>query len=177
MDEPERATLSTRRTPTWDDRLTIRLAGDADVPALRVLINDAYRELGEMGLNFTGTYQDEDVTRERMAGREVYLALLAGEPVATVSVRLKQDEQGPLHYIGPFAVRPDLKRQGIGHFLLDLIERKARERGINRLQLDTAIPARHLVAFYERRGFVPIREEHWDGKTYRSYIMEKKLGQ
>ena len=66
-----------------DLRLQVRLAGELDVPALRLLVNAAYRQLADMGLNFTGTYQDEQVTRERMQGREVYLVFREQELVGS----------------------------------------------------------------------------------------------
>jgi hypothetical protein len=45
--------------------VTIVLAGEADVRALRRIVNQAYRELAEMGLNYTGTYQDDSLTHAR----------------------------------------------------------------------------------------------------------------
>jgi len=39
--------------------------------------------------------------------------------------------------------------------------------------LDTAEPAQDLIGWYERRGYRPVREIHWEGKTYDSVVMEK----
>ena len=58
--------------------IQFRLATDADVPALRILVNSAYQQLADLGLNFTGTYQNEDITRERMVNNDVYLAYEIG---------------------------------------------------------------------------------------------------
>lgn len=159
----------------WGSELTIRLANESDVPELRQLVNAAYRELAEMGLNYTGTYQDEEITRSRMQGRDVYLAFLTGRLVATISTDIRVQNGRTTMYISQFAVAPDLKRQGIGRFLMNYVERLAREHGIDRLGLDTATTAHHLVRFYSDLGFRVVAEDHWEGKTYRSYIMEKNL--
>ena len=44
-----------------------------------------------------------------------------------------------------------------------------------RMRLDTAKPAQDLIGWYERRGYRPVREVHWEGKTYDSVVMEKDL--
>lgn len=160
----------------WGQRLSLRMANEGDIPQLRLLVNEAYRELAEMGLNFTGTYQDEAETRARMQGREVVLAHLDRVLVGTISLEVQQDhDRPPVLYIGQFAVAPALKRRGIGRFLLNHAEQRARELGITRLQLDTAIPAQHLVRLYQGLGYQIVDQVQWEGKTYRTYIMEKQL--
>ncbi len=155
----------------------IRLATHDDVPAIRHLVNAAYQELADMGLNFTGTYQDEEITIERMQDAEVYLLHRNAELIATMNLSIREldDGAGRCVFIHQLAVRPDQKKNGIGSYLMDLAEQRALNAGISKLQLDTAIPAKHLVSMYQRRGFAPIKEVQWEGKTYRSYIMEKSL--
>ena len=68
----------------------IRRATTDDVSAIRRLVNDAYRELEDLGLNFTGTYQDEQTTFERMQGAEVYLLYRQNELVASINISLKE---------------------------------------------------------------------------------------
>lgn len=160
---------------TLENRLRVRLAGEADVPALRVFVNAAYRQLAALGLNYTGTYQDEQVTRERMQDKEVYLAFLDHELVGTISLHVEQQRQGWVLYISQVAVDPARQRQGIGNFLLQLAEQRAIELGTLAIQLDTAIPATHLVNMYTKAGFQVIEEVYWRGKTYRSYIMQKLI--
>jgi len=44
-----------------------------------------------------------------------------------------------------------------------------------RLRLDTAEPAQNLIGWYERRGYHPVGEVRWSGKTYDSIVMETDL--
>src|SRR2546428_2123026 len=48
-------------------------------------------------------------------------------------------------------------------------------RGLLRMRLDPAKPAQDLIGWYERRGYRPVGEDHWKGKTYDSVVMEKGL--
>lgn len=155
----------------------LRRARDADVAEIRLLVNAAYQRLGDMGLNFTGVYQDEAMTRERMANGEVYLLELAGKLVGTVRLARKSPPEEPPHlYVNQLAVDPAHQRRGLGGQLMDLAEERAKELGVDRVRLDTAIPAAHLLRWYGARGYVKIGEAQWRGKTYRSVILEKKLG-
>lgn len=155
---------------------TVRLAEERDVAAVHRLVRAAYQELADMGLNFTGTYQDEATTRARMEGVDVFLVCEGDRVVATVSLGLDDStREPPALYVTQLAVLPTLKRRGIGRALLRLASEKARERNIPCLRLDTAIPATHLVDLYKSEGYVVIDEVQWERKTYRSCIMEKRL--
>jgi hypothetical protein len=104
----------------------VRLAAVADVPALRRLVNAAYQELAELGLNFTGTYQDDEVTRERMREAEVLLLHRDDDLVASISLAIRPvgDGSDQCLYVNQLAVRPDRKRRGLGAKLTeDNVER------------------------------------------------------
>jgi N-acetylglutamate synthase-like GNAT family acetyltransferase len=162
--------------PRHPTPLTVRRATDADVPALRRLVNMAYRDLGDMGLNFAGVDQDDDLTRRRMRGREVYLLVTNEDLIGTVSLELKESpSEGSFVNVLQLAVHPQHQRQGIGSRLMGLAERRAKELGVSIVRLDTAIPATHLIGWYATRGYVSINEMQRPGKTYRSVVMEKRL--
>lgn len=164
----------------WDQSQSfrpIRRAYDADVPALRLLVNEAYKELADLGLNFTGTFQDEAITRKRMDGADVFViddgcTLLAS---INLSIQAIPDTQEPCLYINQLAVRPEHKKRGLGASLLDLAEDRARALRLKSIRLDTAMPAKHLVDLYQRRGYRVVDEVQWEGKTYRSFILEKSI--
>lgn len=156
--------------------LRFAIADDTHVAPLRRLVNAAYRGLAEMGLNFTGTYQDDALTRERMQGKEVHLLYLAEELVGTVSLEDTVDDHGErVLYLGQLAVLPAFQSLGLGRVLMRLADNSAQEKGIRRIQLDTAVPALHLVRFYQSEGYVIVETVQWEGKTYQSHIMEKVL--
>jgi len=155
----------------------VRLASHLDAPALRRLVNTAYKELADRGLNFTGTYQDEEKTIERMRGAEVYLLFREDDLLASITLEARPatEEDHACLYINQLAVHPNQKRRGLATYLLELAEARARSLCLEHLRLDTAIPATHLVEMYGRRGYRVISEVQWDGKTYRSFVMEKSL--
>lgn len=158
------------------EELALRLATADDAAAIRALVNEAYRPLAEMGLNFTGTYQDEATTRERMRDRDVWLWYRGSELAGTITLDARVRENFAPHlYVNQMAVRPGLQRLGLGKRLLELADAEACRRGLDRVRLDTAVPARHLVRFYAARGFVEIARTRWAGKTYESVVLETRL--
>jgi GNAT superfamily N-acetyltransferase len=75
-----------------------------------------------------------------------------------------------------FAVAPRLQRRGIGAALMRKVEERAREIGASEIAVDTAEPAQHLVALYERWGYVRVDDVQWGHTNYRSIILAKRLG-
>lgn len=156
------------------ETLILRLAKDSDVSELRSLINSAYKELLDQGLNYTATYQDEEKTRERISTGRAFVLLKKQQIIATIL--FKKDNfftKKNTAYVGQFAVAPEFKKNGLGTILMDYCEELAQKEGFEGIQLDTAIPAKHLVQWYLKRGYQIVGEIHWEGKTYNSYMFEK----
>ncbi|MGE0632294.1 MAG: hypothetical protein AB7O96_07800, partial [Pseudobdellovibrionaceae bacterium] len=63
---------------------TIRQVVEQDIPQIRTLVNSAYKELADMGLNYTATYQDEKLTRERVAKGRAFAQEKDGRIIGTV---------------------------------------------------------------------------------------------
>jgi hypothetical protein len=59
---------------------------------------------------------------------------------------------------------------------MDAAEAWAAEQGYTHVALDTAEPAVALQRRYARRGYAPVGDVQWAGKTYRSVLMLKPLG-
>ncbi len=155
--------------------LTLREAQTTDFPAIRVLVNAAYKELADMGLNYTASYQDEETTLRRLSkGRAFVLATNEQKILATI-LYFKENyfTKKNTAYVGQFGVEPSLKKSGLGTILMNHCEQLAREENYEGIQLDTAKPANHLVNWYIKRGYQIVGETHWEGKTYDSYIFEK----
>jgi GNAT superfamily N-acetyltransferase len=156
--------------------------GDSLV-ALTALLHRAYAPLLTMGLNYTAVDQSVEVTTERVRCGTCFVAEAGRELVGTITVRPPQLESSCAWYgqphvacAGQFAVAPELQRQGLGAKLLARAERWAREGGFSELAVDTAVTATHLVSFYTHRGYRQVEVVQWDGKSYRSAIFSKALG-
>jgi GNAT superfamily N-acetyltransferase len=167
------------------ERIVIRPFHENDpIPEITRLLHDAYAPLAAMGLRYTATHQDDEVTRRRLASGWAWVAELDDEIVATVT--LYQNPSGSdacawyretgIFSFGQFAVRPDLQGLGLGGRLILMLETEAAARGAKELALDTADGATHLIRWYEKLGFRFIEHVHWGNTNYRSVVMSKTLG-
>lgn len=154
----------------------LRSAVPADAPQLRLLLNAAYKELADLGLNYTATYQDEAETLKQIQKHRVYILVDNDGIIATISMRDENWFTGRKSlYLGKFAVQPSRKKEGLGRIMMKYAEEIARAENYEAIQLDTAKPAEHLVNLYQRSGYEIIGETHFEGKTYDSWIFEKIL--
>lgn len=153
------------------------------------LLHAAYASLAAQGWNFTAVDQSVDVTRDRLAGAQGFVAELDGRLVGTVAVRGPKpageayiaDPPPPLYttpgtaILSQLAVHPDCRGQGVGERLIDAAEAWAAAQGFAQIALDTAEPAVALRRRYERRGYITVGGVQWQGKTYASVLMSKAL--
>ena len=65
--------------------------------------------------------------------------------------------EGTLYEIMEFAVDPNLQRKGIGSVVINLLETKLRNLGVDAISLNTS---RHLPAhaFYQKNGYIEVNE-------------------
>jgi ribosomal protein S18 acetylase RimI-like enzyme len=153
-----------------------RLATKDDASQIRTLVNQAYKELADMGLNYTAATQDEATTLERMTKGRTFVLIHNKQVVGTILFYEENHfTKKKSAYLGQFAISPELKRSGLGSIVMDFCEQLANDEKYESIQLDTAKPAKHLVEWYQRRGYKVVGEMHWEGKTYDSYIFEKTL--
>ena len=99
------------------------------------------------------------------------LAVVEGNQEATFA-------EGPVVIAGEagqFAVEPGQQRNGLGGTLIQFAENRARELGAKELALDTAVPATHLIQYYERRGYRHVGFAQWKTTNYQSVILSKTL--
>ncbi len=166
------------------------LASRDSLVALTALLNRAYAPLLARGLNFTASTQDVHTTRRRSADGQCLVADCGGVVVGTVTACGPYDEREvgtrtdvpwyrdpDIAHLQQFAVDTAFQRQGIGRLLVAAGERWAQERGFGSVALDTAEPATELIAMYRRLGYSAVGFMQWPGKTYRSVVMRKRLGQ
>jgi ribosomal protein S18 acetylase RimI-like enzyme len=165
--------------------MTIAAASIADAPALKALLETAYRgDSARRGWNHEADILDD----ERIAPGEIE-ALLA-DPAVTILAARDGDaltgcvavtvKDAALAYLGMLCVAPDLQSGGLGRRLLDAAEEHARSLGIAAMEM-TVIDSRDaLIAWYERRGYArtgetrpfPVRRD----PPITFAVLEKPLG-
>jgi GNAT superfamily N-acetyltransferase len=136
-----------------------------------------------MGLRYTATHQDDEVTLSRLQRGIPFVGQLDGDIVATVTLYPTAGPNSPcawyrepgVFYFGQFAVRPDLQRHGLGRHMIGMLENETIARGGRELALDTAEPAHHLRQWYEKLGYRFIDYADWSSTNYRSVILSKSL--
>jgi GNAT superfamily N-acetyltransferase len=172
------------RTLVHSELGTIHLhsATPNDALALRNLLREAYEIRARQGLNFTATYQDEEMTRDSLLkdDRQTFFASTSGTLgrtlVGTFQLCLDKGTQ-PVTGVSfnRFGIHPQYSGHGLGRLLLELAVDIARSRGYLSISLDTAQPATDLVSFYQRHGFKIVGQTWWDGKTYATWMMRREL--
>ena len=158
------------------------LSSHDDVDAITEMLHAAYAPLRQAGMNFLASHQTPNVTKSRLARGETIVALDGREIVGIVTLAEAAETRGSALYnrpdvasFGQFAVRPSHQGRGIGSRLLELVERRAAEKGVAELALDTSERAVDLVAFYESRGYRFVEYVQWDVTNYRSKVFAKRL--
>lgn len=141
------------------DTLIITPATPADAPALKSLLEAAYRgDSARQGWNHEADIlDDERVTREELG------ALMADPAVTILAARDGADligcvavtrKDASLGYLGMLCVSPTLQSSGLGRRLLDAAEDHARGLGIAAMEMTVIDSRASLIAWYERRGYV-----------------------
>jgi len=143
--------------------IQIRPATDADVPALTLLVNSAYRgDTSRRGWTteadlLDGIRTSEDQLRELLRNPAATLLCYLSHSALLGCVYLENN--APDLYLGMLTVAPDRQSGGIGKQLLAAAEAHGRALGCQFISM-TVISVRHeLIAYYERRGF------HQTGET------------
>lgn len=159
-----------------------RLAAEDSLEDLTRLLHRAYRPLLDAGLRYLATHQDAEVTAQRAAEGECWVAETEGRVVGTVTLIPPGTARGPGYYERPgvavfhqFAVDPDRQGHGIGSRMMDHVEQRAAALGASEIALDTAEGASRLIAMYARRGYREVERTNWDVTNYESVIMAKRL--
>jgi GNAT superfamily N-acetyltransferase len=80
----------------------------------------------------------------------ILVAVKDGEIVGTVGGLIHQNDEGHLRGM---AVLPHYRGAGVAAQLLDAIEKWLRMQGCTRISLDTTLPLRAAMRFYEKNGY------------------------
>lgn len=136
----------------------IDAASPADAPALKALLEAAYRgDSARAGWNHEADILDD----ERIARAELD-ALLADPAVTILTAREGSTligcvavtrKSGRLGYLGMLCVLPTLQSSGLGRRLLDAAEAHARSIGLSAMEMTVIDSRASLIAWYVRRGY------------------------
>ena len=153
-----------------------------DVAELTSLLHRAYAPLATRGLRFVATWQDDDVTKRRIADRECWVLVGGDLLIGTVTLTPPHLATGCEWYdrpdvatFGQFAVDPEHQSCGLGSALLVHVEQRAVAANAGELALDTAAPATDLVDWYTRRGYREVGRSDWGSTNYQSVVLSKTL--
>lgn len=139
--------------------IRFRLAGPADVPRLRALVEACYRgDSARQGWTHEADLlEDERTSDAELAAAvsatkmRVLLAEQDGELIGTVTITDLGEARA---YLGMLCVQPAWQGEGLGRALIADAENMAAEQFGARIMEMTVIDARaELVAWYERRGY------------------------
>jgi ribosomal protein S18 acetylase RimI-like enzyme len=138
--------------------MTIAAATLADAPALKELLEAAYRgDSARRGWNHEADILDDERTApgevEALLADESVTILTAREGAALIGCVAVTIKGAALAYLGMLCVAPDLQSAGLGRRLLDAAEDHARALGIAAMEMTVIDTRDALIAWYERRGY------------------------
>lgn len=163
----------------------LRLIRDEDsIEEITVLLNKSYQALLDMGMKFLAATQDASVTLNRInKAHQCFVGIHNSRIISTISLYDYKPSDVSQWYnnsfvakIGQFAVLPELQKTGIGSFMMEIVEREARKmNNIKELSLDTSENAKHLIKYYEEKGYKYKETIKWDVTNYKSIVLSKPL--
>ena len=138
-------------------------ATTADIPAINLLVNTAYRgEAAKKGWTTEADLVEGPRTDEKS------LADMLHTPGATILIARNEKEeligcvylqkQENTYYLGMLTVSPLLQTAGIGNRLLQAAETFVTAAGYHRITMRVISVRHELIAWYERRGYTPTGE-------------------
>ena len=153
--------------PDQEPAVTVRRASLADVPALYLVVHEAYLlyvpRIGRMPAPMTADYS------AAVQSGQAWVAEVDGQVLGLLVLVVCQ---GYL-LIENIAVLPSAQRRGIGARLLTLAEDEARANGLGEIRLYTNEGMTENLAYYPRHGYRETRraEEHGFRRVFFSKVL------
>jgi ribosomal protein S18 acetylase RimI-like enzyme len=143
---------------------TIGIATNHDIPAIKVLLNTAYRgESSRKGWTteadlIAGDVRTDENDLEQVMGKQgsIFLLVKSNNDLLQACVNLQQ--HGNKIYLGMFAVQPDLQGKGVGKTMLQAADEYAISRGCGAIYMSVISARNELIAWYNRHGYLPTGE-------------------
>ena len=161
--------------------LTLRKASDTDVLLIRELSLQVWPQTyagiltaEQIQYMLHEMYSEAALHKQMKDNHHFFIVYNAGIPIGFASYSETEPHIFKLHKI---YILPLQQGRGTGRFVIEQLIEKVKEEGATalRLNVNRNNPA---LSFYQKLGFVPIREEDIDigsGYFMNDYVMEKKL--
>lgn len=133
-------------------KLEIRVAAKSDLQSILFCLAQAfspYREQYSQG-GFADTVLDECALQERLKSMHLLVAISKGNVVGTIGAAVHAEEG----HLRGMAVLPEFQGAGVAAHLLSSIEDWLRSQNCTRVSLDTTLPLRPAMRFYEKHGYL-----------------------
>lgn len=163
--------------------MTIRAYDSSDsISEITRLLHRAYAPLLNEGMRYVASYQDDEVTMDRLVSGCGFVAHLNDELVGTIAV-YNSDPTSPctwyreesVWHFGQFAIEPKHQGKGFGKLLMKHVEVYCKEHGATELALDTSVNAHRLINLYQKFGYRIVGTVNWDVTNYLSVVLSKTL--
>jgi GNAT superfamily N-acetyltransferase len=153
--------------------LEIRLATMEDAVSISEVLLQSFIEYKSKYTpgGFAATTPAVEQIRHRLTEGPVWVALLDGTLVATVSAVL----QGESLYVRGMAALPSARGHQLGKLLMDSVQDFAAARACKRLYLSTTPFLSRAITLYERLGFIRTDEAPHDLHGTPLFTMEKMV--
>ena len=153
--------------------LEIRLANVEDASSISEVLLLSFIEYKSEYTpdGFVATTPDVQEVKHRLTEGPVWVALLKGTVVGTVSAVTR----GESLYVRGMAALPSARGQRVGQLLMDSVQNFAAAQKCYRLFLSTTPFLSRAIALYERLGFVRTAEGPHDLSGTPLFTMEKLL--
>jgi GNAT superfamily N-acetyltransferase len=151
----------------------VREASVDEVEVLRSILAGAFEEYEGRLDPPSGVHAE---SAESLAGRMRHGGALVCEIDGEVAGCAFYAREAGFLYVGRVGVLPEFRGRGVGGWLLEAAERRARELGYERVRLNVRLALERLRAYYAARGYVPMALHSHAGYDEPTYVeMEKVL--
>lgn len=115
--------------------------------------------------------QPKSSTKDEWENNSIHVLMLneKAEAIAVGRLQLNNAEEGQIRSM---AVRTDMQNKGLGSAIILFIEKKAKEKNLEYITLDSRINA---VKFYEKHGYAVTRESYLLFGEIKHFRMIKKI--
>lgn len=166
-------------------KLPLRLLDSSDEKSIRKLTNFldiCYKARAKKGVNYLPGGQDEETTRRRIEGKEVWVSEIGHQIVGSFTITPPEKAYGVWWYrqsgvaeVSQVTIHPAFRMLGLFSLLMDAAEQRALEMGS--LELAGSVPTqrKRLINAYISRGARIVDYKWKKNASYGSVIWSKSL--